>query len=290
MHILTKVFVLFAAVLSIMMAALAISFSVNADRILADYSNALEQAESAKISLAAQTATGAQERSTLQEDIDRLQDELASRDSNVRRLEAANSELRIGLRQAESERVSITSKIAQLGVTTETQARIISEYKDELSRLRLAELDYRDEKIDLEKQLGDLESQVIVYEQVKRALQEQLEEVRRLVDNSGAVGGAPAAAFVNNAAMEIPGSPISGQIDEVRTDPNTGDLLVKINLGTNDRVSNNARMYVHRSGQTYLGELVVFRVDLNHAVARVAYTVPGQSIRMGDQVLSKLGS
>ena len=37
MHILTKVFVLFAAVLSIMMAALAISFSVNADRILADY-------------------------------------------------------------------------------------------------------------------------------------------------------------------------------------------------------------------------------------------------------------
>ena len=183
MHILTKVFVLFAAVLSIMMAALAISFSVNADRILADYDAALERASAAEAGIAAVKSTASQEKATLEEDKNRLQDELASRDADIRRLEAANSELRINLRQAESERVSITSKIAQLGVTTETQANIISEYKDELSRLRSAELDYRDEKIDLEKQLGDLESQVIVYEQVKRALQEQLEEVRRLVDN-----------------------------------------------------------------------------------------------------------
>ena len=287
MHILTKVFVLFAAVLSILMAALAISFSVNADRILADYDKQLERAQSADNSLAAYKAVNAQEKSTLEEDIARLQDELASRDSGLRRLEASNSELRIGLRQAESERVSITSKIAQLGVTTETQATIISEYKDELSRLRKDELSYRDEKIDLEKQLGDLESQVIVYEQVKRALQEQLAEVRRLVDNPGSTA---TVAFSSNAASEIAGPPISGRVDEVRTDPNTGDLLVKINLGTNDRISNNSRMYVHRGNATYLGELVVFRVDMNHAVARVAYTAPGQNIREGDSVLSKLGS
>lgn len=287
MHILTKVFVLFAAVLSIMMAALAISFSVNADRILADYDSALEKAQAAETSLQAYKAIEVQAKNTLTENLARLQDELASRDSNLRRLEAANSELRIGLRQAESERVSITSKIAQLGVTTETQANIISDYKDELSRLRLDERNYRDEKIDLEKQLGDLESQVIVYEQVKRALQEQLEEVRRLVDNPG---GSAATAMGDNRPNEIPGSPISGRVDEVRTDPNTGDLLVKINLGTNDRITNNARMYVHRGNTTYLGELVVFKVDMNHAVARVAYMVPGQSIREGDQILSKLGS
>jgi len=285
-HILTKVFVLFAAVLSIMMAALAISFSVNADRILADYDSALEKAQAADTSLIAYKAVNAQEKATLEEDKNRLQDELASRDSETRRLEAANSELRIGLRQAESERVSITSKIAQLGVTTETQANIIADYKDELSRLRLAERNYLDEKIDLEKQLGDLESQVIVYEQVKRALQEQLEEVRRLVDNPGST----ATFATSNTATEISGPPISGRIDEVRTDPNTGDLLVKINLGTNDRIANNSRMYVHRSNSTYLGELIVFRVDMNHAVARVAYTAPGQKIREGDQVLSKLGS
>lgn len=286
MHILTKVFVLFAAVLSIMMAALAISFSVNADRILADYDNALAKAQSAEISLQAQTGSWTQAKSTLNEEIARMQDELASRAADTRRLEAANSELRIGLRQAESERVSITSKIAQLGVTTETQANIIAEYKDELSRLRLAELNYRDEKIDLEKQLGDLESQVIVFTQNNRMLNEQLTEMRRLVDNPGA---STIVAF-DNTSNEIAGAPISGRIDEVRSDPNTGDRLVKINLGTNDRVSTNSRMYVLRNGSTYLGELVVVKVDMNHAVARIAYTVPGQSIREGDQILSKLGS
>ena len=287
MHILTKVFVLFAAVLSIILAALAISFSVNADRILADYDKEMARAQGAEISLNAQSAAWSQAKSTLSEELNDLQDELASRAADTRRLEASNSELRIGLRQAQSERVSITSKIAQLGVTTETQANIISEYKDELSRLRLDELNYRDEKIDLEKQLGDLESQVIVYEQVKRSLQEQLEEVRHLVNNPGSTS---TVAFNSNSATEIAGAPISGQIDEVRTDPNTGDLLVKINLGANDRVANNSRMYVQRSNTTYLGELVVFRVDMNHAVARVAYIVPGQSIRQGDQVVSKLGS
>jgi hypothetical protein len=47
---------------------------------------------------------------------------------------------------------------------------------------------------------------------------------------------------------------------------------------------------VHRSNNTYLGDLVIVSVDLNHAVGRISYQVPGQSIRSGDQVLSKLGS
>jgi len=284
-HILTKVFVLFAAVLSMLMASLAISYSVNAERILDDYEKARERADAAESELAASQAIGAQERATLEEDKSRLQDELASRDAELRRLEAANTELRIALRQAESERVSIASRIAQLGVTTQTQAKIIEEYKNELSRLRTAELNYRDEKIDLEKKLGDLESQVIVFEQVKRALEEQLAEIRRSMDPSTARVADERVA----RASEVPGPPISGRIDEVRQDPNSDDTLVKINLGTNDRISNNTRMYVHRGGDRYLGELVVIETDLNHAVARVAYTVNGQTIRQGDGVLSRLG-
>jgi len=284
-HILTKVFVLFAAVLSMLMASLAISYSVNAERILDDYEKARERADAAESELAASQAIGAQERATLEEDKSRLQDELASRDAELRRLEAANTELRIALRQAESERGSIASRIAQLGVTTQTQAKIIEEYKNELSRLRTAELNYRDEKIDLEKKLGDLESQVIVFEQVKRALEEQLAEIRRSMDPSTARVADERVA----RASEVPGPPISGRIDEVRQDPNSDDTLVKINLGTNDRISNNTRMYVHRGGDRYLGELVVIETDLNHAVARVAYTVNGQTIRQGDGVLSRLG-
>lgn len=287
MHILTKVFVLFAAVLSIMMAALAISYSVNADRVISDYRDAMARADGAVSDLQAQKAAQSLLNSAHETQKTALQNELASRDADTRRLEASNSELRISLRQAEAARESISSKIAQLGVAVETQAKIIDEYKDRITRLTEAELDYRDEKIDLEKTLSDLESQVIVYEQNTRALKEQIEELRGMV-NTTSVAGSTNTGF--QVPTEIAGSPIQGSIDQVRTDPASGETLVQINLGSNDRIRENSRLYVHRSNNTYLGDLVIVSVDLNHAVGRISYQVPGQSIRSGDQVLSKLGS
>lgn len=287
MHILTKVFVLFAAVLSILMAALSISYTVNADRVVADYRNAMARADLAVNDMNSLRSSSSHLVASKEEELAAARDELASRDADIRRLEAANSELRIGLRSAESARESITARIAELGVAVETQARIIDEYKNELSRLRRAELDYRDERLDLEKQLSDLESQVIVYEQVKRALEEQLTEVRTTLASASTGGAANNAARI--APPEIPGPQIRGSVDQVTNDPATGQLLVKINLGSNDRVRENSRLYVHRN-QTYLGELVVFQVDLNHAIARMSYTVPGQDIRANDSVLSRLSS
>ncbi len=281
MHILTKVFVLIAAVLSIMMASLAIAYSVNVDRVTADYRDMQAAKVTAEAELSAQRATHGQERAALEEDLTNLRDELASRNADTRRLEASNSELRIALRQAEAARESISAKIAQLGVTTETQARIIDEYKNENDRLRDGELAYRDEKIDLEKAISDLESQVIVYEQVKRALQEQIAEIQR-----------PTTTSSTNASSTVTEMTqlVRGSIDEVMSDPNTGSTRVRINLGSNDRVSKNTRLYIIRDNNMYLGDMIIESVDLNHAVGRIAFVKDNQSIREGDQVLSRLGS
>ena len=288
MHILTKVFVLFAAVLSIMMAALAISYSVNTDRVIEDYTDMQATATAANAALSAKTNAQGQEKAALDESIRGLQDENASLEADTRRLEASNTELRIALRQAEAGRESISSKIAQLGVTTETQAKIIDEYKTELSRLREAELSWRNDKIDLEKTLSDLGSQVIVYEQLKRALQEQISELQVTVAN--AQNGGSSSSNTVATPTEIAGPMIRGSIDEVLDDPSSGDTLVKINLGSNDRLRENTRLYVHRGNDVYLGEIVIFRVDLNHAVGRIAYVAQNQSIREGDSVMSKIGS
>ncbi|MHA7812992.1 MAG: hypothetical protein ACX94C_06335 [Phycisphaerales bacterium] len=288
MHILTKVFVLIAAVLSIMMASLAISYSVNVDRVTADYRDMQAAKISAENELKAQQATHAQERGALEDDLGSLRDELASRNADTRRLEAANSELRIALRQAEAARESISSKIAQLGVTTETQANIISEYKEENRVLRDGELAYRDEKIDLEKAISDLESQVIVYEQVKRALQEQIAEIQRENDGTGV---ANAGSTTADEPRQIAGPQIRGTINEVVQDPNSGFTRVRINLGSNDRLRANTRFYIVRDNTQYLGDLIVESVDLNHAVGRVAFVKDsGTTIQEGDQVLSKIGS
>ncbi|MFG0245457.1 MAG: hypothetical protein ACF8MF_05315 [Phycisphaerales bacterium JB052] len=289
MHILTKVFVLIAAVLSIMMASLAIAYSVNVDRVTADYRDMQAAKIAFESELGAQRATHGQERAALQEDVKRLQDELASRNADTRRLEATNSELRIALRQAEAARESISSKIAQLGVTTETQARIIDEYKNENDRLRDDELAYRDQKIDLEKAISDLESQVIVYEQVKRALQEQIQELRVALGNE-TNGSVAQGSNGQRTPTEISGPVIRGTIDEVVNDPNSGSTRVRINLGSNDRLRENARFYIIRDNTQYLGDLIVESVDLNHAVGRVAFVKDNQIVRAGDQVQSKLGS
>jgi predicted nucleic acid-binding Zn-ribbon protein len=284
-HILTKVFVLIAAVLSIMMASLAIAYSVNVDRVTADYRDMQAAKLTAEAELGAQRSIHGQESAALEEDLVALRDELASRNADTRRLEAATSDLRIKLRQAEAARESISARISQLGVTTETQARIIDEYKNENDRLRDDELAYRDEKIDLEKAISDLESQVIVYEQVKRALQEQIAEMQR--ESSGT------AVAANNAGNDIVTEMtqlVRGSIDQVMDDPNTGSTRVRINLGSNDRVRANTRLYIIRDNNMYLGDMIIESVDLNHAVGRIAFVKDNQSIREGDQVLSRLGS
>lgn len=283
MHILTKVFVLIASVLSIMMASLAISYSVNADKITEGFHDARAAADTAQADQAAQKAAHGQERATLQEDLNAKQDELASRDADTRRLEASNSELRIALRQAEAGRESITSKISQLGVTTETQAKIIAEYKTELSRLREDQLNYRDEKIDLEKSISDLESQAIVFEQVNRALRESITSLQNMAN-----GGNPNGNARDNTPREADRL-VRGTIDEVLNDSNTGDTIVKVNLGTNDQIVENTRLYIHRGTDIYLGELIIFSADLNHAVGRIDLKVANYTIRAGDQVTSKLG-
>ena len=285
MHILTKVFVLIAAVLSIMMASLAIAYSVNTDRVIDDYRDMQAAVDATEAELSSQRASHAQELAARSEEIASLKDELANRNEVTRRLEATTSDLRIRLRQAEAASASITSKIAQLGVTTETQARIIDEYKNENDRLRDAELAYRDDKIDLEKSISDLESQVIVYEQVKRSLEEQIAEIQTQLGNGGS-GVAQSGASTPIEMSRL----IQGRIDEVASDPNTGSTRVRINLGSNDDLRKNVRFYIIRNNQTYLGDLIVESVDLNHAVGRVAFVVGNESVKEGDQVWSKLGS
>jgi Chromosome segregation ATPases len=287
-HILTKVFVLFAAVLSVLMAALAISYSTNADRIRTEYDSAVKAKIAAEGSLAAYRDSDGRKRIEFQREIDTLRQENANLQSRVRGLEAENTQLAIAERQAKASRDSIEGKIAQLGVTVETQAKMIEEYKSEVGSLRSDELRWRNEKLNLESTLSDSESQNLVLTQNLRALQEQLAEAKGSIENLRT--GGVALTGGSSGSFEIPGAPVRGTVTEVRTEPRTGDTIVRINLGVNDRVRNNSKLYLNRNGQTYGGDVEIFEADLNFAVGRVRNMQPGFTPRVGDQVWSKLGS
>ena len=286
MHILTKIFVLIASILAVAMSALAVSYTVNADRIVQDYKDALAATEAAEAASAAERAQNEQRREQLAAEIEQLRQSLATGEGEMRALEAQLASARSAEREARDEASSISGKISQLGVAVQTQSELIDSYKDEVTSLRADELRFRDERLDLEDRLADLQSQVLVYEQTNRALREQLTEAQR-----AAQGGAVATRTTGTTASspkEILGPVVRGQVLETRRDPATGDLLVRIDLGSNDRVRDNVRLYLARGGSTYLGDVVVLRTDLNFAIGRVTNLRPGMEVRSGDAVLTRL--
>ncbi len=282
MHVLTKVFLVFAAVLSIGLSALTIAYAVNTDRIAADYNSALASKAVAEAQVATNlAASGERERANAAQ-LEQLNRDIASRDSQVRQLDAERASLLTEKNKAEAARQSVESKIAELGETTKTQASLIESYTNEVRTLRTNELRYRQQSLDMEDRMSDLESQREVLDQNYRAVQEELAEARRTTD--GVRTGTTASA---DQPFTYAGATITGSVEEVAADGASGGTLVKINVGSNDRVTKNMRFHVIRDN-TFVGNLVVVQSDLKWSVARFDDLGRGSAARTGDRVLSRL--
>lgn len=288
MHILTKIFVLFAAVLSLLLAALAIPYALNAERL----TNALA---SARTEIAALEAARAQDAAAEDEEIGRLRLEaqaVANRaqslEEDVIRLERQNAQLLRDRRKAESDRDAIAGQVDQLNETLQTQTTLLASYRNEVSELRDSELRFRREKLDLEDRIADLDSQVEVLDQNNRALQEQLAETRSTLESADASGRiSPAVSeFIEPAVL--PGPPVVGAVQEIRTDPGTGRTLARVSVGSNDRIRENTKMFLARDGRQFLGNLVIIEVDLNWAVGVVDTLGADIQVRPGDLAMTSL--
>ena len=67
-----------------------------------------------------------------------------------------------------------------------------------------------------------------------------------------------------------------------------GETLIEVSLGQRDRVRNNTKLYLVRSGQ-YLGEMVVEESDVNWSVGKLLSTArSGITIQQGDEVRTRL--
>ncbi|MEZ6243068.1 MAG: hypothetical protein R3B57_08500 [Phycisphaerales bacterium] len=286
MHILTKVFVLFAAILSVLMAALAISYTANAGRIVDDYNHMKATVTAANESLSARSDIFDRELNAKNQQIESLRQQIAEHESTIRDLDARYSESVVQAEQARHDADTIRAQISQLGVATGTQAKIIDSYRDELQELRVAELRWKGEKLDIEDELADQESRIRVYEQTQRSLREQLATAQQEIEVLRR-GGAVAANGRAAGPVEIQGPAIRGVVQKVAQDSN-GATLLQISLGQRDHVDVNNKLYLVR-GAKYLGEMVVEEPDVNTSVGRVLNLSSSDiKIREGDAVLSRL--
>lgn len=288
MATLTKVLVIFAAVLSLFLSALVIAYSVNTDRILADRDSEVARSQNALAGAASNAAQSGEERIRAQTERDTLSKALSDASSKLAELERVNADLTRGKAKAEQELQAITLKIAELGETVKTQATLLSGYRDEVSALRKNELRFREQAVQSDDRISDLESQNEVLTQSVRALREQLEEARLARE-----GGASMGLVSNVASSRVgepfvdTGIPVTGSIETISTDPSTGATLVKINLGSNDRIRENQKLFVSR-GKDFVANLVVVKTDLRFAIAKVDSLSRKVEVQSGDAVASRL--
>ncbi|HZW09094.1 MAG TPA: hypothetical protein VFF69_04245 [Phycisphaerales bacterium] len=284
MHILTKVFIVFAAVLSLILAALTMAYSVNADAIVQKYSDALQEANTARAAQQAATAEYSDANAALQRQLAEQQSLNADLDARNADLVRENSLLLAQRQQAENRAAAIENQIGDSLQTTKAQAAVIESYRQELAKLRESELGLRRGSLELEDRVNDLASQNEVYEQTIRALREQVAGAQRQAELAMSGGGEGAA----NEPYEASGPVIRGRVTRVSNDPATGQPLVQVDLGSNDRVAENMQLHVGR-GEDFIATLVVVRTDLQSSVARVALSNEGQTVQPGDLVVSRFG-
>lgn len=286
-HILTKVFVVLAAVLSLMLAAATMIYANNAESVRQAYVDSDLARVLSERSLATQAETHSRDVASLMGEIGAREQQLAELRADMESMKHENERLRAEAQEAAVAKERIEGRISQLGVASRTQATLIESYKDEVSKLRDSELRFRDERLQLEDQVADQSSQIEVLVQENRALQEQLAGVRADLETAKTGGTATAATEGPATPVQLSGPPIFGKVSAVQLEPGTGKTLVQVDLGANDRVRPNIKLLVFR-GDTFIANLVLKNVDLQDSLGEVVLLAAGEQVRAGDRVTTRL--
>jgi len=288
-HWLTKAFVLAAAVLAVLLSALTIAYSSNADKIVGDYYDEQARRTSAEALASGAESKFGSERAELNAKVAVLGRDITSLQAQVSQLQSENAKLLLGKNSAEDERRLAMSKLDELQITARTQASLIQSYRDETTTLRGNEQRSQREKNEMGDRISDLEAKREVLEQSLRSLQEQLAEARTGLENALSGATATKTAAGNTEAFTFSGPIIRGRVDEVGADAATGATLVKINVGSADNVRDNMKFYVVR-GNDFVGTLTVVKTDLKHAIAKVTLTGSNGAVSTSDMILSRIGN
>lgn len=284
MHVVTKILIVFGAILSILLAALTIAFASNADAIR----DSVASEQSARLALAADLAlqrtrseTGIAELrtrvETAENDKARIAGELAS-------LQNERAQLKAAVKEAELAAETLRNQMAAGQATAATNAKLIEALSSEVRDLRKSQADSAKRESDLVNRLNDLESQRQVLEQSTRALQEQLTEARLALEN--ARSGSDRAAASGTMPVESIGPLVQSRIRNVVTDA-AGRRMVEIADGSSAGLKVNQKLNVVRDGK-FIGYIVLTLVDAKGSVGRFESLGRDAVPQAGDVILSRI--
>ncbi|HVZ93602.1 MAG TPA: hypothetical protein VG797_03745 [Phycisphaerales bacterium] len=283
MHIVTKFLVVVAAVLSVLLAGLAIAYTSNADRIRREIGAEKDRSAKAEAQVAEINAQADSERNALQTKIASLESSITELSGQVARFQSENAGLRAESNELRQASATHSSQIDQFTAVVQTYAELNKAQSEELAKLRDRELQNARREIELSDRINDLSSQLEVCTETGRSLQEQLVTMRDDLARAQA-GGAAAAA----GAGEM-GGPIRAPRDfrarvvSVQKAAD-GTVMIGIDAGANDQLRERMKLSVVRD--QFLATMILTKVDANEAVGRVDLVNPhaGTEIKVGDVV------
>ncbi|MBX3357354.1 MAG: hypothetical protein KF745_02900 [Phycisphaeraceae bacterium] len=278
----TKFLIVASAVLCLLLAALTVAYSANADRIIGSVESERAQRQRAEASASQQIAETADVRAMMAKDLEAANNANSALKAQIEQLQSAFAAQQAEKEKAVSDATAIRAQIGQLSATTDTQAGLIRSYREEVTTLRTEQQTMSRQAIDLVDRINDLQSQREVLEQTARALREQLAEVQLAMQNvqSGNRGDTRGQPF------ESTGPLIRGMVTDVVQSP-AGDELVVIDVGSNKGVQENMKMAIVR-GSSFVANLVITKADPGQSIGRVDKVGRDVSVSRGDGVQSKL--
>jgi hypothetical protein len=268
------------------LAALTMAYSVNVDRITADYQKQVELRNATDSLRNSEASAWAALQDQYKLDLSHQQEQTNSKGKEVDSLQNERIQLIKDKSDAVNARDEVMNKIDQLAATNKTQALLIESYRNEVTKLREQEIKYHQHETELVDRVNDLESQREVLEGSVRALQENLEEAKRTIANGPNTGGNQAKGPIR------PSFPISATIVQTATNKATGKAEATINVGTNNQIRENMQLVILSKEGKYLADFLVTQADLQWAKgeidARGAVDANGKpvEIKAGDIVRS----
>jgi nitrogen fixation protein FixH len=271
LHVLTKIFVVFASFLSVLLVALTVAYASNAGKIVSEVEGLRTQNRTLSQERAIDNASRDEALRMVEVEREALRSQVTTRTAEIIALRQEAANLRADLAEAEHDADVAESRLTQLAAANNTQAAVNERLTDEVSRRREEQLALERRSIELQDEINDLRSAYDVARSLNDKLIEQIAEMER---------GDAADAGTSTA----PPVQVFGRVTRLnRLD--SGDTYVEVDLGTSDQLRVGHELHVVR-GSDYIGTILLRQVDVNAAVGVVTNLRSGYDIRVEDNVQS----
>jgi len=280
-HLVTKILIVFAALFAVLLAALAMAFSYNA-QVIRD-SVAAERAETAAAKVLLNEAQTAAQKEIANAKSTAAQSDaaLTAMRTDYGNLQNSVAKLQADLKAAELAVASARAESAGKDARLATLTQLLSQLNDENGKLRSEYVRVSKEQTETQVRLADLESQLQVATQNLRATQEQMADMVASQTKT-ATGGA-----ASRSGTEITTGPvITARVSKVAKAP-SGDDLAFISAGSAAGIKSGQRLNIVRSGR-FIGALVILTTDVNEAVGRIDTLGTENTVMAEDVVLSRV--